>query len=310
MRHIPRLPFRKGSFLRRRANALLRETSGTTTIITALAIPVLIGLAGLGTEAGYAYMKHSALQSTAGLAAISAANAVMYGAVSGATDAKAITAAMGYQDRQDGITVTVNSPPLSGPYTTTVGAIEVIVSRQQQPLLMSLFRKTDYTITGRSVSKAGKLGTGNGCAIALERSLASFFSSGTMSLTMSGCDAYVNSSDPKAATLSNNSTVNLASLNIVGNISGSLTTGTVKVNQTPIANPYADLSVPTSTTCDYDRDNRTATPAITIPRGTTPATPYTLPPTSTTTVICGGLSLGPAIISFLIPACTSSRTIP
>ncbi len=95
MRHIPRLPFRKGSFLRRRANALLRETSGTTTIITALAIPVLIGLAGLGTEAGYAYMKHSALQSTAGLAAISAANAVMYGAVSGATDAKAITAAMG-----------------------------------------------------------------------------------------------------------------------------------------------------------------------------------------------------------------------
>lgn len=71
-------------------NRFYRDSSGAIAVIAALSAPVFIGAAALGTEVGYAYMKHQALQSTAEMAAISAANAIMYGARDGKPDAISI----------------------------------------------------------------------------------------------------------------------------------------------------------------------------------------------------------------------------
>ena len=47
------------------------------------------------------------------------------------TQAKGITAALGFVDGQNGVTVSVNKPPTSGGYTSSATAIEVIVQQPQ-----------------------------------------------------------------------------------------------------------------------------------------------------------------------------------
>jgi Flp pilus assembly protein TadG len=50
-----------------------RDQSGTYMIVAALAMPVLVGTAGLGTEAGWWLYTHKNMQSAADSAAVSAA---------------------------------------------------------------------------------------------------------------------------------------------------------------------------------------------------------------------------------------------
>src|SRR5207244_2013644 len=74
------------------------EQSGSYVVITALTMPVLLGMAGLGTEMGLCYYTHQHMQSAADSAALSAATAsYVQGDSTGlATQAKAATAAYGF----------------------------------------------------------------------------------------------------------------------------------------------------------------------------------------------------------------------
>src|SRR5262245_36200723 len=94
-----------------------RDQAGSYAIIFALLLPVLVGIAGLGTEGSLWFMTHRSLQNAADSAAFS-------GATSGAsgstlfTEAAAVSAAYGFANGVDSVTVTVNRPPTTGNYTT------------------------------------------------------------------------------------------------------------------------------------------------------------------------------------------------
>ena len=55
-----------------------RDQSGTYMIVAALAMPVLVGTAGLGTEAGWWLYTHKNMQSAADSAAVSAATSQFF----------------------------------------------------------------------------------------------------------------------------------------------------------------------------------------------------------------------------------------
>src|SRR5947208_757852 len=72
---------------------LLRDEGGSTSVYMTLTVPVLIGIAGLGTEGGFWLYKHRVLQSAADNAAYSAATAYALDNTSDITaQARAITA--------------------------------------------------------------------------------------------------------------------------------------------------------------------------------------------------------------------------
>src|SRR5437867_13236105 len=95
-----------------------RDQAGSYAILVALLLPVLVGIAGLGTEASMWFMSHRSLQNAADSAAFSGATS----RTSGDTlfrEAGGVTAAYGLANGVNSVAVTVNRPPTSGNYTAT-----------------------------------------------------------------------------------------------------------------------------------------------------------------------------------------------
>ena len=256
---------------------LHRDDSGATAVLAALTAPLLLAVAGLAAEGGMAYFKHAKLQSIADAAAMSAATAFQSGATvaQARLEAAAIVASLGYVDNDDaGISVTVNSPPASGPNTGNTQATEVLIALSQQPMLTRAFRSANYTIGARSVSIMSST-TDPGCVMALDPSGAGSLNlSGNPRVAANGCDVIVNSSSASALTGNGNGSLSAARLDIVGGVDlrGNVSVPSRRTLTAPVADPYASLTVPPAGGC-----NRTSPPSITnpVPSG----------------VYCGGLTL-------------------
>jgi Flp pilus assembly protein TadG len=106
-----------------------RARTGSVAIMLGVALPVVIGVAALGTEIAFSLVKYRQLQIVADAAALDAATATQKGYPNFAVEAKAVAAALGAQNGVNGVTVTANSPPSSGPNANKSGAVEVIVSQ-------------------------------------------------------------------------------------------------------------------------------------------------------------------------------------
>jgi Flp pilus assembly protein TadG len=104
------------------------DQSGSHVIIFALLLPVLVGAAGLGTEAGWWSYKHKNMQSAADSGATSAATA----GTNLTSEANSVTATYGYANGVSNVTVTVNQPPTTGNYISNPQAVEAIVGSRKR----------------------------------------------------------------------------------------------------------------------------------------------------------------------------------
>jgi len=116
-------------FLRR----LGGDRRGNVAIISALALPVLLGSFGLGTEVASWYSNQRALQNAADSAAIAAAT---NGSSGYADEARAVTAQYGLVDGQGGVTVAVaNNAACPGGGSTCYS----VTIRKPLPLILAGF---------------------------------------------------------------------------------------------------------------------------------------------------------------------------
>ena len=87
--------------------------------------------ARLATDVGYAYYMHRQMQSAADAAAFSAAIAKSSGSPAISTEAYAVAGQVGFVNGANGVTVTVNNPPVSPPASATdaanTSAVQVII---------------------------------------------------------------------------------------------------------------------------------------------------------------------------------------
>ncbi|MGC2411776.1 MAG: pilus assembly protein TadG-related protein [Stellaceae bacterium] len=170
---------------------LWRDRRGVVAILLALALPMMIGLAGLGVETGLWYAMKWQNQSAADAAAMSAA--LELGNGKGCLDYSQMAV---YAAKYSGFTPTsssfpcpvsgsncttgvssicVNTPPQSGSQTcadaptTCNNAVEVILSQQQNTFLAAFYLSA-VTIQSRSVALWGSGGTV--CVLALDPSAA------------------------------------------------------------------------------------------------------------------------------------------
>src|SRR6185437_14255676 len=236
------------------------DHSGTIAVMTALSLTALVGFAGLGIETTQWYTEKRAIQAAADDAALSAAVAYSQGNTSGYdTEGKSVAGTDGFVDGTNSISVTVNKPPASGPFASNASAIQVIINAPAQPVLSKMFIG-DFTISASSVAIPASSST-NGCVLALNGAAAGAGTlSGTTTITLKNCSFDVNSKSGSALVMNGNSSLTASDVYIVGGDSignnATLTvTGSVKMNQGAITDPYATRVIPTPATPCIDLGN-------------------------------------------------------
>jgi Flp pilus assembly protein TadG len=227
----------------------LIDQSGSYVLVLALMMPVLLGTAGLGTEAVSWLYTHKNMQSAAESGAASAATA----GSNLTAEANSVTASYGYANGINSVTVTVNQPPSSGNYTSTPQAVEVIISKSQQRQLSSLFGNGPVVITARAVAVPN---SGTGCVLALDPTASSTVSvSGSNHLNLINCNLYSNSNAAPSLNVSGSATVSANQVGVVGTVSGAsniTATNGIKTGMRAVTDPYANVTPTMPTYCDYN----------------------------------------------------------
>src|SRR5436305_3114900 len=129
---------------------LARCKSGNIAIISALTMPMLVGVVGLGVDTGYWFFQNRKLQGAADIAAYDAAVTLNFGGTVSAATTAATTGATANGWSSTSGTITVNSPPVSGTHKTT-GAIEVILTQNAPRYFSAIYSSGTVTITARAV---------------------------------------------------------------------------------------------------------------------------------------------------------------
>jgi Flp pilus assembly protein TadG len=224
----------------------LTDERGQTIILAALCVPLLLGFVALAVDAGLMFRAEREMQTAADSAAIAGAEEVNFGDVTAA--AKADAALNGVTDGQNGATVTVNNPPLSGPNTGNSGSVEVIVSASQTTYFMNVFNQGSMTVIGRAV--AGHSPTRN-CFYMLGTSGTDISVSNGVNIQIPGCAVFSNSNSSTSLQVTGGATFNAQAINLVGgytvNNGGHLTPSTPAQGVAPASDPLAYLPVPTYT---------------------------------------------------------------
>jgi hypothetical protein len=272
--------------LRQIASRFRRDEHGSYLIIMALAMPGVVGAAGLGTEAGIWYYRQQLAQSAADAAAISAATSYSNSGANDLTgEAGSVTASYGFADGANNVTVTVHSPPTSGNHIGENGIVEVIVQERRDRLLSAMFSNDQVTIKGRAVARAN---AGLGCLLALDGSAASAANvQGTPAVNLTNCSAYDNSNNASTAlNVGGSGSLSALSVSVVGGISGAANISTTKgiiTSAAPVPDPYAYTSFPSFAGCTYN--NKTVKNTATLDPG----------------VYCNGLQLNAGAVATLNP---------
>jgi Flp pilus assembly protein TadG len=232
---------------------------GSVAIMMGLVLPVVIGMTALGSEITFLLFKHRQMQSVADAAALSAATAIQTGYPGFAVEARAITASLGFQDQVNGVTITPNNPPASGPSAGNSSAVEVIVAQPQTLFLVTLFRSGLFNVTARAVATPG---SGTYCVLALNRS-------STPDVTMSNgaivnlpsCGLAADSTGNAALSMSGSAQLKMNAANKPPqfvSVSGtaSITNGAainpasaLKISQPAVPDPYASVAMPSYSGC-------------------------------------------------------------
>jgi len=252
---------------------LARDEAGTL-VTTVAVLPAFIGALALGVELGQVYVMKRQMQGAADAAALVASVDLLAGKSTSviSSDAQFEAQRNGSTNGANNVSVTVNSPPSSGPNVNSPGAVEVVVSRTVSLPFTNILNSfvgrssSGVSVNARSVAAQGsytQTGTNYvGCVVALTsateqgvsftsfnnyNSDCSIVSTGTA--TGQGSSASVNLSSFTSATLRSVWTSGSLSLSSYGSFNPQYPSQT---NQTSfVVDPYAGLTTPTAGLCSY-----------------------------------------------------------
>jgi hypothetical protein len=230
---------------------------GGGAVLVGVTLPILIGAVGLGTEITLVIYKHRQMQLAADAGALSAATALTRGYPSNyALEADAIAGSLGFVNGVSGASVTVNNPPSSGSHSGNSSAVEVIVLQPQALTIVSFFTATAFNVSARAVALKGA--SGSFCLLETDSSATTGVSvSNGATVKLNQCSLAVNATGSSALSVTGGASLQAQSISVSGqsqvNNGGSITTTSgVNVNQAATADPYANVTMPTSSGCTYN----------------------------------------------------------
>ena len=279
----------------RRVAELPRDDGGAMGVLVAIGIVVLMGIAALAVDMGYAYATKTRLSAAADAAALAAvsqlpdttaaqATALDYveknlPAAQNGTVVAAADIAMGYWDSATRTFASGGTP---------VNAVSVTARRSQDngnPLGLLFARVMGFAETDISTTSLAGQSREAVCLLALDPNDSGAVHLGNASMTTIDCSVWVNSDD--ALALDGNSNGVLTAVSIcVGGYYGSNPTynPTPATACTPMPDPLANLQMPTVGACNYTNATYNDD-EVTISPG----------------VYCGGISVGSSTTVTLNP---------
>jgi Flp pilus assembly protein TadG len=232
-----------------------RDQRGSIGIIVGISLTILLAFGGLGVDAALWMRAKSGAQAAADAGASSAAAAAFAGnpAARNTAEANAAAAANGFHNGMNGVTITVNNPPASGPHAGNAFAYEVIVAAPQTLYLASaLPGLTAPTVRARAVAVVNLAAPAPNptCILGLSP-LASNIDvtfNGSTSVTANGCDVDADSPSSSSINTNGGGTVHAANIRTVGGVSGGniFVSGQIYTHQGTIPDPYAGRTIPSN----------------------------------------------------------------
>lgn len=221
-------------------------------VTAALAIVILIDMAGLGIDVDVLRYEQRHRQSAADSAAIASASELGYDQVTSAALADA--AKNGFQDGSSNgvstVSVAVHNPPTDGPHTGNINYVEVIIGQLQPTFFVKIFNINSAMVQARAVAYGGAASTN--CIYALDPSASNTIVTSGSGQINANCGIVDDSADSsKAFVDSGQACVSATQFGIVGGASISSScpptpvTGIVRV-----PDPLAYVQPPSVGSCD------------------------------------------------------------
>jgi len=230
-----------------RVLSAFKQESGNILTLVAVSMGVLGGFIGLALDAGNAIVQQRAAQTAADAAALGGVREADWAVNDGTTITKAAQTASannGFKDGSNGVTVTVNNGPASGPHAANANYVEVIVQKSVPTTFMALLNQKSITIKARAVAGPG---ANAGCVYTLGTTGNGIDNTGTSAINLTHCTIYDDSADStKGITSSGGGSITATSINVVGGYSGGGSfTPTPTTGVMPVGDPLAYLPAPT-----------------------------------------------------------------
>jgi Flp pilus assembly protein TadG len=242
---------------------LWRDRRGNALVIAGLALPLVVGSAGLASDTVEWTLWKRELQRTADGAALAAVYAEAQGTSIGTGtcstySSAAYTSPVAYDVKKNNklwptLTCSYQNKPTSGSYTADKWAVKVNLSVQQQLSFSGLFLSTAPTITASAT--ATLVDSGSFCMDALNSTTSPGITIGGSSTVNLGCGAMANSTSTTAAVQPNGNSYSFAATPVAaaGALPSSITGATnLQPWHIPVPDPFAgtySTSVPAGMSC-------------------------------------------------------------
>ncbi len=193
------------------------QYNGTITIMTAIMLPMILGVSALSIDYGLWLYQQRKLEMIADAASAGAALAIQAGYTSSVTS-YAITDCLfnGFVVSSKN-TIVINNPPTSGANVGNTSAVQVILTQASEGYLSPIMSISPPLLQGPSVGGAA---TQNACAVSLGNS-AGITVIGNGSISAANCGLYSNFTSSNSIVNFGNGGITAATITSAGGLSGS-----------------------------------------------------------------------------------------
>ena len=228
---------------------LHREERGQALVCVVAALSLLMIVAGLGVDVGYLRYQHGQMQKSADAGALAGASEYLYDSGKVTKAAQNESAANGFSDGVNNISVTVNSPPTSGTFNGQDGYVQVTVAQAQPNFFMRVAGFNTTAVSAMAV--ASSWGSASGCIYVLDPSDQDTYTASGSAIVSASCGIRVNSGNTKAFDNSGGActTASPGGIAVVGNIDQDTCGTTPQTGVAHFSDPLAGLAEPTGWTC-------------------------------------------------------------
>lgn len=228
---------------------ILCAESGQALVFVAFGLAVVLGFVGLAVDVGVLLHAKRNMQIVADSAAIAGASMLNINPSAAQVEAAGLAAAAqnGNPSGSNGVTVTVNDPPMSGPHTGAAGYVEAIATRTENMFFARLFGFSSMRVTARAVATNG--GRTSACVYILNSGVPqSMDLQGSFTVSAPNCGVIVDSNSSTALNFTGaGGSLTAGYIGVVGGDSGQTgdSTPAPVTGIAPESDPLGSLPAPT-----------------------------------------------------------------
>ncbi len=217
---------------------------GQVLVLFVFALALLMGFVALSIDVGLAYVNRREMMNAADAAVLAGAARLKEGAspVVAAAEAQEFAESNGYVNGEGDVSVSINVPPSSGPYSGDGNYIEVVIEREVDMVFATVLGQSTWTVTARAVAGIDPQSAGSYAIMVLsETDCFAFDNTGSGNISIEGGGIMVNSNCSTAFRHAGSGNIDVSAIHyyygggykIVGS-------GNVTPTPSPVASPIVD----------------------------------------------------------------------